>query len=64
MAITQKALLDSVPTGLLIGGRWREASGGERFDVHDPSSGAVLTSCARGCARRAGGVGGHGAAGA
>ncbi|MEO7423026.1 MAG: NAD-dependent succinate-semialdehyde dehydrogenase [Ornithinibacter sp.] len=48
MAITQKALLDSVPTGLLIGGTWREASGGERFDVHDPSSGAILASCADG----------------
>jgi len=48
MAITQKALLDSVPTGLLVGGQWRDASGGERFDVHDPSSGATLTSCADG----------------
>ncbi len=48
MAITQKALLTSVPTGLLIGGQWRSASGGERFDVHDPSSGATLTTCADG----------------
>ena len=39
MAITQKSV-DSVDTRLLIGGRWREASGGERFDVTDPSSGA------------------------
>ena len=46
MAITQKSLIDSVPTKLLIGGGWREASGGERFDVHDPSSGATLTTCA------------------
>jgi succinate-semialdehyde dehydrogenase/glutarate-semialdehyde dehydrogenase len=46
MAITQKSLIDSVPTGLLIGGQWREASGGARFDVHDPATGAVLTSCA------------------
>ena len=48
MAITQKSLIDSVDTRLLIGGRWREASGGERFEVTDPSSGAVLTTCADG----------------
>ncbi|HYH72333.1 MAG TPA: aldehyde dehydrogenase family protein, partial [Nocardioides sp.] len=46
MAISQKSLVDSVPTQLLIGGQWREAAGGERFDVHDPSSGATLTTCA------------------
>src|SRR6188472_2921571 len=46
MAITQKSLIDSVPTKLLIGGGWREASRGERFEVHDPSSGATLTTCA------------------
>ena len=46
MAITQKALIDSVPTGLLIGGTWREGSGGARFDVHDPATGGVLTTCA------------------
>ena len=46
MALTQKALLDEVPTGLLIGGRWREASGGERFDVTDPATGSRLTTCA------------------
>ncbi len=48
MAMTQKALIDAVPTGLLIGGRWREASGGERFDVHDPATGGTLTTCADG----------------
>ena len=46
MAITQKSLIDSVDTRLLIGGRWREASSGVRFEVTDPSSGAVLTTCA------------------
>jgi len=50
MAITQKSLLGSVPTQLLIGGTWREAGSGERFDVHDPSSGATLASCADGTA--------------
>jgi succinate-semialdehyde dehydrogenase / glutarate-semialdehyde dehydrogenase len=46
MAITQKSLIESVPTQLLIGGQWREASSGDRFEVHDPSSGASLTTCA------------------
>ena len=46
MTITQKALLESVPTGLLIGGQWRDASGGARFDVTDPSSGSTLLTCA------------------
>ena len=48
MATTQKALLESVPTGLLVGGSWREASGGERFEVHDPATGATLATCADG----------------
>jgi succinate-semialdehyde dehydrogenase / glutarate-semialdehyde dehydrogenase len=40
----EKALLDGLPTGLLIGGEWREATGGGRFDVLDPATGAVLAS--------------------
>ena len=48
MAFTQKSLVESVPTRLLIGGSWREASGGARFEVSDPASGAVLTTCADG----------------
>jgi len=31
---------------LLIGGEWREADGGRRFDVHDPADGSVLTDVA------------------
>lgn len=46
MAVTQKSLLASVPTRLFIGGQWREAEGGARFDVHDPATGGVLTSVA------------------
>ena len=46
MAVTQSSLIDSVPTGLLIGGHWRDASGKARFDVRDPASGDVLTTCA------------------
>ncbi|RZT66409.1 succinate-semialdehyde dehydrogenase/glutarate-semialdehyde dehydrogenase [Microcella alkaliphila] len=39
-------LLDSVPTGLLIGGQWRDASDGGTFDVHDPATGEVLAALA------------------
>jgi succinate-semialdehyde dehydrogenase / glutarate-semialdehyde dehydrogenase len=48
MAVTQKSILASVPTDLYIGGRWREASSGDRFDVHDPATGSVLVSVADG----------------
>ena len=40
----EKALLDSVPTGLLIDGKWRDASSGKTFDVKDPATGMVLAS--------------------
>jgi succinate-semialdehyde dehydrogenase/glutarate-semialdehyde dehydrogenase len=33
---------------LLVGGEWREADGGERFDVLDPADGSVLTDVADG----------------
>ena len=49
MSITpaiEAALLQRLPTGLLIGGHWRAASGGGTFDVHDPSTGLVLLSVA------------------
>jgi succinate-semialdehyde dehydrogenase/glutarate-semialdehyde dehydrogenase len=46
MTTTQTSLIDSVDTRLLIGGQWREASGGARFDVHDPATGDTLTTCA------------------
>ena len=39
-------LLAQVPTGLLIDGQWREASGGRTFDVEDPATGKVLMSIA------------------
>ena len=39
-------LLASVPTGLLIGGQWREASDAGTFDVHDPATGEVLATLA------------------
>ena len=46
MAATEQSLLTSTPTDLYIDGRWRPSSTGARFDVHDPATGAVLTSVA------------------
>jgi succinate-semialdehyde dehydrogenase/glutarate-semialdehyde dehydrogenase len=40
------SLLDSIRTGLYIGGRWREASNQNTFPVHNPATGEVLTSVA------------------
>ncbi|MFC9353179.1 NAD-dependent succinate-semialdehyde dehydrogenase [Arthrobacter sp. NPDC057013] len=42
----EAALLASVPTGLLINGEWRAASGGGTFDVEDPATGEVLATLA------------------
>ncbi|GAA4759906.1 NAD-dependent succinate-semialdehyde dehydrogenase [Citricoccus nitrophenolicus] len=40
----EQELLQSVPTGLLINGEWRDASSGKTLDVHDPATGKVLLS--------------------
>lgn len=45
-ASDEKTLLDSIPTGLYIGGEWVEATGGRAFDVHDPATNAVIRSIA------------------
>src|SRR3569833_3776157 len=37
-----------IPTDLLVGTRWREAVGGRRFDVVDPSTGEHITAVANG----------------
>ncbi|MEE6272920.1 NAD-dependent succinate-semialdehyde dehydrogenase [Georgenia wangjunii] len=42
----REELLASLPTDLFIGGQWRAAGGGERFDVHDPATGEVLRTVA------------------
>ncbi|MFP3461078.1 NAD-dependent succinate-semialdehyde dehydrogenase [Arthrobacter globiformis] len=42
----ETGLLASVPTGLLINGEWRDASGGGTFDVEDPATGEVLATLA------------------
>lgn len=47
-ALSQKALLESVPTKLFIGGEWRAAEAGATLDVFDPATGRVLTSVADG----------------
>jgi succinate-semialdehyde dehydrogenase/glutarate-semialdehyde dehydrogenase len=44
----ERAVLESVPTQLLIAGEWREASGGGRMDVEDPATGEVIASVADG----------------
>ncbi len=52
MTITSSPLLRpvvdkmEVPTDLLIGGEWRAASGGDRIEVSDPSTGELLTTVA------------------
>jgi len=42
----ESAVVAGVPQGLLVGGEWRPATGGATFDVHDPSTGDVLTEVA------------------
>ena len=42
----ETSLVGSVPTGLFIGGRWREASAGRTVDVEDPATGRTLTAVA------------------
>jgi succinate-semialdehyde dehydrogenase/glutarate-semialdehyde dehydrogenase len=39
-------VVGAVPTGLLVGGRWRPAEAGATFTVEDPSTGKVLTEVA------------------
>ncbi len=50
-SVEVRAWIDGAgPFGHFIGGRWVEPAAGERFDVHDPSTGAVLTQVAQGSA--------------
>ncbi len=43
-------LLGKQQRSLYIDGTWRESNGGERFDVHDPADGSVITDVADGSA--------------
>ena len=45
-AADEARVLSEVPTGLFVGGTWREATRGGRFDVLDPATGATLRSVA------------------
>lgn len=38
----ERLLLSTIPTGLLINGEWRDASGGGTFAVEDPATGKKL----------------------
>ena len=42
----EKSLLAGVPTGLFIGGVWRDSSDGATITVEDPATGEVLTQVA------------------
>ncbi len=46
MSAREKSVVESVRTGMFIGGQWRESSTGARLDVEDPSTGEVLTTVA------------------
>ena len=42
----ERKVIDAVPKQLLIGGEWRDASGGEKMSVEDPSTGEPLCEIA------------------
>src|SRR5436853_3156274 len=42
----ESAVVEAVPTGLFIGGKWRDATGGARLTVEDPSTGQPLCEVA------------------
>ena len=49
MSITasqEQAALDSVPTGLFVGGEWRDAAEGATFTVEDPATGEGIAEVA------------------
>src|ERR1700716_2775010 len=46
LADRERAVIDAVPKGLLINGKWREASSGATLPVIDPSTGETLCAVA------------------
>ena len=48
MTPNRSDILDRVPTDLFVGGTWRPASDGARFDVHDPATAGTIASVAAG----------------
>ena len=53
MTAVEQKRLPQLHAGLLIGGRWVEAVGGERREVHDPATGELVGDVAFGDARDA-----------
>ncbi|MEN9713743.1 MAG: hypothetical protein RLZZ164_407 [Actinomycetota bacterium] len=53
MALSESALLESVPNGLFIGGQWVEGSASNQIDVEDPATGKVLKTIANATAEDA-----------
>jgi succinate-semialdehyde dehydrogenase/glutarate-semialdehyde dehydrogenase len=45
-ASAEQRVVDDVPKALFTGGEWRDAAGSATFEVHDPSTGAVLCEVA------------------
>jgi succinate-semialdehyde dehydrogenase/glutarate-semialdehyde dehydrogenase len=46
MSDLEKTVLEKTPTGLFIGGSWRDGSDGETIEVEDPATGKTLTRVA------------------
>jgi succinate-semialdehyde dehydrogenase / glutarate-semialdehyde dehydrogenase len=46
LADRERAVIDAVPKGLLIGGKWRQATDDATFTVEDPSTGEALCAVA------------------
>ncbi|SKC41226.1 NAD-dependent succinate-semialdehyde dehydrogenase [Okibacterium fritillariae] len=44
--VDEATLLASLPSGLFVGGEWRDASGGATFDVADPATGRTIATIA------------------
>ncbi len=44
--VDEATLLASLPSGLFIGGEWRDASGAATFDVADPATGRTIATIA------------------
>jgi len=53
VATKEQEVVERVPKQLWIGGEWRDASGGDKLPVEDPSTGETLTEVADGTAEDA-----------
>ncbi len=42
----EQSVVESVPTGLYIGGEWRDGAGGDTIPVEDPSTGETIAEVA------------------